>query len=401
MLRTHLVILFLILTFPILAIPFILREVYFKRYYALNYLAVFMGLLAYLWIPSGDLYRYYNDFIGMESLSWSSLSDIFRFDFIHPCIMFLISHLGLDFGFVRLSLSIVCYLLLFSIFKDVIRHSNWLQTNKDCFIAFLTLFFLIRFSGFLTGVRFTLAMALSFYGAYWTLHGMSKKGWVCLFLSGFTHFSLWAITFMVIFIKLVKPSFYKNTTLFLLFFLFLFSPFFLVNIIEVIPVNPMLKLHLENYTIGYYAGEELQNHSILFKIAQICSIFALYPSVMLLFYRMNKFKNFELFVCLAIFLVLLWNMNSAYNRYAFLATIFFILPFFRYGADSFKKSDLYFMFLVSLFVYSTSILTTKRELINGRQVSIIYMPLPAILSNTYSSIWINTNIMPDGDMRYN
>lgn len=389
------------LTFPIVAIPFIINELYFKRYYALNYLAIFMGILAYLWIPSGDLYRYYQDYIEIKKLPWSSLSDIFRFDFIHPCLMFLMSHLRLDFGFVRLVLCIICYLLLFSVFKDVVKHSNWLRTNRDCIIAFFTLFFLIRFSGFLTGVRFTFAMALSFYGTYWTLYGASKKGWIYLFLSGVTHFSFWVIILIVLYIKIIKPSFYRKNMLFLLVFLFLFSPIILVNIIEILPINTMLKQHLENYTIGYYAGEELQDHSVLFKIAQFCSVFALYPSFILLFCRVKNFKYFELFICVVVFLVLLWNMNSAYNRYAFLATIFFIFPFLRYGENRFKKHDLYIMFFVSLFVYLTSILTVKRELINGYQLRVLYMPLPAILSTTYSGAWINENIMPDGDMRYN
>ena len=48
--------------YPLGAIPLILIEIYNKKYYAFNYLAVFMGLLAFLWTPSGDLSRIQVDF---------------------------------------------------------------------------------------------------------------------------------------------------------------------------------------------------------------------------------------------------------------------------------------------------------------------------------------------------
>ena len=60
--NSSILVFFVFIIYPLGAFPLILIEVYNKKYYAFNYLAVFMGLLAFLWIPSGDLSRIQEDF---------------------------------------------------------------------------------------------------------------------------------------------------------------------------------------------------------------------------------------------------------------------------------------------------------------------------------------------------
>ena len=70
--KVHFILLAVFVIYPLAALPIILIEIYNRNYYALNYLAIFMGLLAYLWIPSGDLYTYQLDFEFLKTLSIES-----------------------------------------------------------------------------------------------------------------------------------------------------------------------------------------------------------------------------------------------------------------------------------------------------------------------------------------
>lgn len=77
--------------------PIILKEIYEKRYYALKYLTFFMALIAYLWIPSGDLYRFYEHFNELKDLNFYEMVEFCDFDFLMYFLMWIYSKLGLNF----------------------------------------------------------------------------------------------------------------------------------------------------------------------------------------------------------------------------------------------------------------------------------------------------------------
>lgn len=393
--KTHRSIVLALLTFPIMAIPIIFYEIYRKNYYALYYLAFVMSLLAFLWVPSGDLYRYTEDYNYLKTLTFEEFWDEIKFDFILQSLMYGFAKLGLEFQWFRFTTCFVSYLLIFSIFKDAIKRSTFDARRSTVFMLFIVLFCLLRFSVFSTGVRFTFGMALCFYGYYhWYLD--RKVGWLFLIMAGFTHFSFWVIVVLALFSKLLRFPINRIVFGIGLVTLFFVTNMLLVEVINILPIDDLLKKHIENYTTGYYADGELHNHSFFFRLSQIFSICALYVIIIISFIRLKKFDDYRLYAFMLILLVLMWNMNSAFNRYAFLTIMFFSLVFVINPHRRFKRSDLKILFLISLFVYSISIYSVKRELVVGKQKSLFYMPAPFAFTNIYTPQWIDENISKNG-----
>lgn len=398
--KRHLVILITFLIYPFASLPLIITEIYNRNYYALYYLAIFMGLLSYLWIPSGDLYRYQMDYEVIKNINFSDLKNLLALDFIYPWIMLIYGKIGLNFELLRFTICSFCYILYFRIFVSIIKANDYLnESYLLSFCAFLIMFFLLRFSGFLTGVRFTFAMGICFYAVYSIIYNDKKSGWILLIISAFIHFSFWAIFLIVFIVKIFKPKIYKSHLLTLMVCGYILSTFFIEYFINLLPIDDVLKIHLANYTSGYYAQEEYASRPIGFRLSFLASYFALYPGLLLILYKLKEYSLFSVFVGICILLSFMFNMNSSYSRYAFLGVIFFTIPFLLQYKTIFTKTHLYFFLCLSFIVYSASIYTVKRELSCGHQYKILYSPLPTILMSTYDINWVNANILTNGDMR--
>lgn len=57
--RDFIILLISFILFPFFSLFFIFRKIYDGKYYALIFLAVFMGLLSMFYFPFGNQYRYY------------------------------------------------------------------------------------------------------------------------------------------------------------------------------------------------------------------------------------------------------------------------------------------------------------------------------------------------------
>ena len=195
--KSSLLLFFIFISFPILSVPLIFFEIYNRRYYALNYLAVFMGLIGYLWIPSGDLYRIQEDYESLINGNFINLR--YHFDFFYLLILKLFAFGNFNFEYVRFTLCTISYLLYFKIFINISQsNSDFRHSKLISFLSFLTLFFIVRFTGYVTGVRFTFAMSMCFYASYQILFKNNFRGFFLLILSVFTHFSM-GLIFVFIF----------------------------------------------------------------------------------------------------------------------------------------------------------------------------------------------------------
>lgn len=396
----QIVLFFVFIIYPFAALPLIFVEIYNKKYYALNYLAVFMGLLGYLWIPSGDLSRWQSEYLILKDLSFENFLSIRSLDFVTNYIMFFFGKLNLNFEFVRFTLCIISYLIYFKIYLDIIKENKDLgESKRYSFLAFLMFFFFLRFTGFLTGVRFTFAMSFCFYGVYRVIYKDDKKGWFLLLFSAFTHFSMWLIVFIAILVKLISIKI--NRTMFVLFIITgLFLSTTLVQIlINLLPLDDAIKGYLKAYTDGYFAKEEYLSHSLLFRISKLLSYCALYPAVIYILYKKNYFSFFSIFIIIVIFLSFMTGMDSVYARYAFLGVIFFVMAFLLKFKKGFENYAFYFFFFLSFLTYSTSFYSLKRELEFGNQYRILFSPLPLVFFSTYDAKWIESNIYDDGSIK--
>jgi hypothetical protein len=386
--------------YPFAALPLIFVEIYNKKYYALNYLAIFMGLLAYLWIPSGDVSRMQSDFEIIKHLNFADFLSIKSFDFLYMFIMYFFAKLSINFEYIRFVLCTISYLFYFKIYLDIIKVNKDIgESKRFSFLAFLMFFFFIRFSGFLTGVRFTVAMSLCFYGVYLVVYKNKNKGWLLLLLSAFTHFSMWLILLITLIVKKINLKFNKYVFVIVVFIGLLMSTTLIELVIDVLPIDDVFKSYLKVYTSGHYATEEFLNQTLLFRISRLASYIAIYPAIIYVLNKKVDISFYSVFLCIVVFLSFCMNMDTTFGRYAFLGVIFFIIPFLLKYQTSSKNHFFYFLFFLSLVTYTASIYTVKRELQWGKQYKILYTPLPLIFMSTYDAKWVEANILDNGGMK--
>lgn len=398
--KSHLVLLGVFIIYPFAALPLIIIEVYNRNYYSLYYLAFFMGLLAYLWIPSGDLYRYQMSFELLKRSGFDDFKSFIAFDFLFAWIMFAFWKLNLNFEFIRFAICTLSYILYFKIYIDIINSNQNLRESKSIsFSSFLMFFFFLQFSGFLDGVRFTLAMSLCFYAVYLLMYKNRNVGWIILFLSVATHFSIILILLIVTFIKIFKLRFKRIYLILLLVVGFLLSNYLIDSIIYILPVSDSFKLHLSEYAIQNFAKKEFTGQSLIYKLAHWISYCAIYPALLLVLVRLKEYSYFSVFAGICISLSVMFQIHSAFGRYAFLGIIFFIIPFLLHYKLPFTKTEFYFFLLLSFFVYFVSVGKVRRELYYGQQYKILFMPLPGILMSTYDITWVKENISRDGSLK--
>ena len=378
-----------------LALPLIIVAMYNKRKYGYYLFIVFMGLLGFLWPPSGDLFRYQNNFELIKSIDSPSVGAL-SLDLFYNYLMFLFSKLQLDFAYLRFFLSMISYFLIFRVSLDVIRNNSSLSTTRSHQLAgFLLVFLVLGFGGIVTGVRFTLAFSVFIYGHHKIYCENKPVGFLFLVLSTFIHFSF--LLFFIVYITDRWLGIYINRFSFfilLLAALFLSTEIF-VFLIKILPVPDEIKFHLNNYVTGHFALEEYEIRSLKFRISRAISHILIYPATLYVLLSRERVSQYSVFMIFMIFIVLQWNMNSSFSRYSYIAVYIFIIEFLkRYTRQ--HKNFFKLLLSISLITYSSSVYVAKKELMHGRQRELALYPVPMILSKTYDEYWIKRNIGDNG-----
>lgn len=396
--KTHQSIILALLSLPIMSIPIIFYEIYRQKWYALYYLAFVMSIFAFLWSPTGDLYHYTQDYYILSLLTFDQFLEELTFDCVLQSVMYAFARSGIEFQYVRFCLCFTCYLMMFSVFKDAIKRTTFIKNKANVFMMFIVLYCFLRFGAFLTGVRFQFGMALCYYGFYKQYVG-NKIGWLFLILACFTHFSLWGILFIALLSKIHTINLSRSKLLAILLLLFFSMHTILASLIDYLPISDLLKSHLAYYTEGYYASGELDDHSFKFRLAQIFGIIGVYVMFLISVYRIKIYKEYRFFSLCLIWLVLMWNMNSAFNRYAFLSIILFTMIFIMNPGSLFRTVDLKVLCYTSVFVFATSIYTVRKEMRLGYQLTLLYQPVPLAFTHIYSPEWISNHVFKSGNFK--
>lgn len=396
--KINLLLFFVFVSFPVLSLPIIFVEIYNKRYYALYYLAIFMGLIGYLWIPSGDLYRIQEDYQSLINGSFVNVR--YHFDFIYLLILKTFAFCGFNFEYVRFTLCSISYVLYFKIFVNISRsNSHFINSKFIAFFSFLAFFFIIRFTGFVTGVRFTFAMALTFYATYQILFKNNKRGYIILLIAVFTHFTMGLIFGFIFLYNILCVRINKTSLLILIALGIVFSSGIFDLIIDFIPIDDSLKMYLKVYTSGQFAQQEYYDRTSLYRMSVILSYIAIYPSIIYYLIKSRKPNDYNIFPLILIFLAFTYNLNSIFSRYAFLGVIFFYINYlFNYSYNKISLSLIVF-FTFALVTFSSSIYSVKRELKFGNQYILLYSPLPFVFYSSYDQNWIQSNIMENGSIK--
>ena len=383
--------------YPFVSLSLIIVEIYNQRRYAYNLLALLMGLLAYLWVPSGDLYRISQDFDFLKESEFMSIFRQISLDYMYNILLYFFAKIGLDFAHVRLVLATVSYSLYFRIVRETIKDNRHINNSKTLsFLTFLVMFFVIRVTGLVTGVRFTVGFAFFLTAVHASLRGNSAKSNIFYLLAGLMHFSFWIGLFSLIVGKKALQSQIK--WLITLISMFLLSSILVEKLVLFLPLDESLKRHLEFYTTGFFALEEYKQKSVAFKISRILSYLTIYPAFIFLFFRRTDFRKYWPYVGITAVLAFSTSMNSVFSRYALMASVVFIVSFLRAYTGRDKVLLLGFLLCTSL-TFLGSVWTTRRELSKGKQKQLLYAPFPLILQSEYSNSWLDENIKPNGDFR--
>lgn len=382
---------------PLLALPILIRDIKKGKYYAFSYLAVFMSLMAYLWIPSGDVYRFYEEFEVIKNSTFAEVIELSLFDYVANILMYLLSKTGLNFEWYRLLQCYICYSMVFAIIRDIYKNTCFQNDNNNRFMIFVTFFGLLQFSMLLSGARFPFSVIMMIYGIYGLFYKKQNLCFIWVILAGLCHYSFWPVVAMSVFCKLYNPVFEKRTVVILIVVFYLASSVLLLLFIDYMNFGDAMMDQLDNYTTGYFADGELKDRSFKFLILRQVTRLPFYLSIYLGMTRLKDFSRCQLFVCLLLFSILLINMNTAFGRYSLL-TEFSILPFFLLNIDnSFNPKHLKMFYYLAIIVFSVSVYSCKRELTVGKQYLIV-APVPYILSQNYTDSWISNHINPDGSI---
>lgn len=379
---------------PLFSLPIILIEVYNRKRYAIYLLSFFMGLLAILWAPTGDLYRHnmsYFNYIGEKDfeLGWS------QFDFVLHYLSWMFANNGINFEIIRFLFVLTSYLCIDWIFFDLIK--KYELPNKYYHLCFAILFFSVNYFNITFGLRYGFGCVIIGTGYYLIFHNNNKLGWLFALFSVFIHYSLVFVLLILILGKFVKPK-TKIAYIGLLFFL-IPSTFLIETIIGFLPIGDIAKGILTTYTSGYWSGEFLEERSLLYRIATFTWNIATYYALFCFYTSKIKARNDSMITLL----VLLWCISSCstelYSRITQVISIPLILwMVYNFARKQSPVSHLKILRTLLIFAFICNAYSMRFVIYESRYSKLFFYSSWNILTEKYDRTWINRNVNYDGSL---
>lgn len=368
-----------------IAFPFVWIEIYNKKKYANVFLALFLSMCAFLFVPSGDLYRYwlmYQSYIGADYIS------IFEFslDYLLSSLLYILANSGLNHAFARYILVFICALFYFNMIYELLRTIN--SRVKYTSIFFVS-FVLFPYFTIISGIRFGVASVFYVLAVYYLIIRNNKlKGVVFLILSVLTHFSFLLLVLALLITIKVKLS---RNQLLLLGSLLLFLSAQVTNYIGVFEELRIFR-KIEVYTMG---EDYIDSLSPLLQLVKAMGACLRYPLIFVMLLKMppSKMRN----VVYGIFLILCvcYPFTTIFNRFMSVAVL---LSFLCYITSRYLnvKYFVYVLLFFSIVAYSSSMASQYRLIAMSNYQSMIYTPYPLLFGQTYESQWINEHFDKKG-----
>ena len=336
---------------PILSLPAIVCGVIKKNSRILLLLALFMGVLSYLYIPleTNDKSRYISLYFYFRShTSFASffqyLLDSGRPDFLYHFVIYFFARLHISVGYVFFFCTSITFINIFITYCRYFR--SQLFSNKVFIGGIILLMFSLSLPSIFSGVRFMLASSFFFRGVF----GSDKKieQYFCYILSILIHFSFLYLVLSVILFFFFQKT--KNAKyIFLLSFVFILIPssvydylFSAVNVLgEAFKDKSQQYLYGEDFLMR---GLEHSSFIAKFKFYYANAwIFFAYIYILITSNRKSQIRTF-LYLLFALINVF-YGSPTVFERYmtfARLCIILLIIEEFYY----FKNYKLYMSFLV-------------------------------------------------------
>lgn len=384
----------LFVIYPLLALPFIFIEIYNRRRYALSLLAIYLGYFAMLYAPTGDLYRYFQDFTFYQNLSFAEfkLSMSNKMDFMQPFLFWGMAKLGFTCDATRFLYVYISSELLFSIYYDITEKSKNSQIVNLLLLLLLLLF--VKYERFT--VRFGMSTMFFTFGWYKILFCNKKWYWLLILLSILNHFSF--ILPVMAFVGARIINFQPKRWVFICLFIgsFILSGDYLSGIISLLPFDENIINHLLAYTDGYWAGEFLDDHSARFSLGRnlLKLPYFIFTFLLIKDYEVNKITGTIVasMLLLFVFAAFITIQSRLQQVYVFQALIYLLSK-----GDSYLKCKKHIIYAFSLgFIYLfLCTWTMRRELSLSQEKKLLY-PTYSIWTSPFTEEWVDYKVFTDG-----
>lgn len=381
---------------PILSLPLLFAECYNNKRYAYWLFALFMGVCSLLLVPPyDDLFRNFKIYTDrIEGVSWPDfilyLSYNVKFDFFVYLLEWIYQSLGMSFGWVRLTLVFVSYLLFFYLYDSFCKEQyTSIKDRRRCFWMILLI---MPFLSISTGLRYGMAACLfSYVFCMWFI--FKKYYWwhyLLLIMGVFTHFSMLMLV-LVLLISSFMPNNMPKAFWWIVFFALVTCSSKCAPLLEYLAISDSWSDYLLKYTEGRYSdGSYLEGHNIFFWIPYV----ARYLVVLMFFCAICR--------------------NVPYNKETkIMYVIFFLFAItVQYHALN-KRIDYFFTLLGGLYILKyvgvrklffnvLMLYTIFTILISWRGYTItrwyyLFAPIPIAISMDYDQKWVNENINYRGE----
>lgn len=378
---------------PLMALPYIIYGIYGRNKGALFMLALFLGMMAYLTIPTQDLYRHTLNYYSWQGKTVSSIT--FEHLQLNGIIVYLnqfMSNNDIPFEYMRLVFTIVAFMLLSSIWKYKMEESECDYSYKEHFLRFCIFFLFFDYFYTVQGVRYGFALSIYFYGVHQLIDLERKSNfWLLLMVSGCVHSAMFLfgiLTFMLFQLK-VKRS---NAIIAAIVVFVTFNALFL-GVTSTLLGRRMDWYFSEKSTVSAYSNMTTIGAFVFWSMKAFALPFAF------LLYRYYDTKMKWCRMSLAWFVISLAFVNNAVLLYrawwGFMAMGIYLLLEIEEVHGKLSYSKIRNLLICGLLFLSFNAINSRSMLLYSH-LERLSLPVPYILTQHYSKEWVLHNIDSHG-----
>lgn len=371
---------------PLIALPLVLIEIYNKKKYAIVLLVLFLSLLAYLFPPTGDLYRYYDlYYINFKGISYVEIFDYYIFDILWYSVLYILANLNLSFQF-----SLFISALVQSSISIWILSKFGILDIRVSFLRFALIVISLLYLGFWGTIESRFSVSLSFFllEVYALVKRKYKMFGAFLLLSSLCHLSFVFFSIIILLGHILKR--YLTMAMFV----------FIAVLGNIIVVGLGWYLDSLGFAKAVYVVEQtdwtegLSPVLLLFKnVIILLPYFIL--GIFVIFHRSNsEYRKFALlFLALSFATLSFPDLNGRIRTVNSVLLWLYLMSIFK----DVPKSILNIFIIAGFIAFMANSAIANRSLRIGNYEK-IFLPYPLTISDGgYSQQWIESRIA-DGDV---
>lgn len=399
-LKTVSILIFLL--YPILSVPFFIIGILNKQRWAFILCALFLGLLAILYPPAGDLYRYAEDFNLYKNCDWNSFIILLalKFDYVLPFLSYCLGKLGATPELTRFIFAFLSYYLLFDLFFLILK-KNPVLNEKKIYLYALIILIPLTFWTFL--FRYFFAAAFLLNGTYrWILFN-EKKGLLFIIISAFIHISYLPFIIICLVAKSQLLKFHYITVSILYILSFVCDTTLLgTQILSLLPFSDSMIAHIYEYIDGSQSESITEQYSLLqmiiLYISNIISFYTFY--IFIKTYKFNYNKSMNMINCMLLVLLITASFPTMFTRFTILTSLFInasILISYDTKIYPTIRKHIKFFYYATIFLLIVSCWQRRFFLTYSYEYKIFTSSFYNLISFSYPDEWVKRNIDEEGN----